>query len=284
MGIYFESGNTYDTFDQITGSYTLGGNLPEMATIGNVIGLGVYGNHEIVDIVYDETINKKAILINLFYDGLPIAWTVKSIFDLLPFEVYEFELDFNTIGNGLYDVLITNTDALSNDIYHLSPNILVEDSHSDTVGIRYFNSNNRDIFYKYGIEHFIRVPIIDFRAGVQDENEINITDLSTEVVASTVTELNEIEFDAVSVSMFRKLAIALSCKYVFINNVGYAKSGQLEVENLNKTNLISVIAKMIKTNRNYSINRQGQVGIDSGYVDFNIPAFITDDDTFIVEQ
>lgn len=282
-GIYFLAGNTYDEYDVATGTYTLNGNLPDMAIIGNIIDLGSYGAYTISDIVYDSTLNVKAILIDAQLDVTPaITWRVKSIFDLLPFDVFEFEVNWAVHGNGVYDILIENSNDTET-IQHLSENIIVDDTQENTLAIRYYNDNNRDVFYKYGIEHFIRVPFLDFRAGIEDEEELNITDFATEVVKSTVNETNEIVFDELSVSMFRKLSIALSCKTVFINGIGYAKTGQIQYENVPNTNLISMSVKMIKTNLNFTTNRQGQTGADVEDIDFNIPAFITNDDTFIVE-
>lgn len=276
LGIYFTSGNTYDEGDIVNGAFTLNGNLPDMAIVGTNIQIAGLGIFQIVDWVYDESINKKAILVEHTYNGLPTQSTVKAYFDLLPFEVYEFTIDWSLYGIGTYDVLIDNTDTINGTVQHLSENIIIKDSHPDTLAIRYYNNNNRDIFYKFGIEHFIRVPYIDVEGTMLQEDEINITDLTTSLSKSSVNEGDVFYFEEVVKSQMRKLVIALSCENVFINGMGYTKNGEIELEKVKGTNLYDISATMISTNINYNNNRQGQEGLEEGGIVFNIPAFITD--------
>lgn len=276
LGIYFTSGNTYDELDVVNGTFILNGNLPDMAIVGTTIQINGVGIFQIVDWVYDETINKKAMLVEHTYNGLPTQSTVKAYFDLLPFEVYEFTIDWSVYGIGTYDVLIDNTDATNGTVQHLSENIIIKDLHKDTLAIRYYNNNNRDIFYKFGIEHFIRVPYIDVEGTMLQEDEVNITDLTTSLSKSSVNEGDVYYFEEVVKSQMRKLVIALSCENVFINGLGYTKNGEIELEKVKGTNLYDISATMISTNINYNNNRQGQEGIEEGGIVFDIPAFITD--------
>lgn len=282
-GIYFEDGSIYDEFGSPLEDYALYGNLPDFAVIGNYVTiLGGLGTYQIKDVIYDLIKKKKAIILELNYPGVgEESIIVESIYDLLPFEIYEFDIVWGDYGSGLYDLMIENTDEENGTVIHLSENILIADEHEDTVAIKYFNTNNRDIFYKYGIEHFIRIPLLHKRAVPKDETEINITDDGTDVVQSDVKEINEFQFDLVSETTMRKIVLALSSEFVYIQDEGYAKFEPVNFENDDNTNGYFVTAKMIKKGVNYSTTRDGiSEDIFSDDV-FDVPAFITDGTGFI---
>jgi hypothetical protein len=282
-GLYFLSGDTYDGAGLPNGTFNLNGNLPDFAIIGQIITIDVIGTFVIQDIVFDSSIQKKAIIIDYTFVGLPFETRVKSIYDILPFEVYEFSIDWSVYGVGLYDVLIINDDTLNGTVEHLSENIAIQETIEKHLAIRYFNENNRDIFYKFGIENFIRLPFIRIEAITIQDDKINITDLTSTLVDSSVTNGNTFYFDAVSQKVMRQLIIALSCENVFINGVGYIKNGEIESTNIEGTNLYEVTAEMINTNINYTNNRQGQTGYNSDYIDFDIPGFIDLDGTGLLK-
>ena len=96
--LYFTSGNTYDEGGVINGSFELNGNLPDSASIGNTIWIESMGaSFQIADILYDATIGKRVMLFNFEYTGATVNTFMKSYYDLLNFEVYEFNVDFNSL-------------------------------------------------------------------------------------------------------------------------------------------------------------------------------------------
>ncbi len=283
LGLYFESGDTYDESDVVIpgGEFSLLGNLPDFAIKGQFVDINGLGVFRIVDIVFDTSIIKKAIIVEFTYNGVPVSTRVKSTFDLLPYEIFEIEIDWNIHGIGLYDILLTNTDTIHTTVEHLSENISIEVNHPQTLAIQYYNNNNRDVFYKYGIKHFMRISYLHIEGVPLDDTDINITDLSTEVTDSTVHEADKIFFDEMVKARMRTLAIALSSENLFIQGLGYAKNASMESENIGRTNLYSVIAELIRTNININTNRQGQQGLDEDTIEFDIPSFILGDGGFI---
>lgn len=273
-GLYFLSGDTYDEADLVNGDYELGGNVPEFAIIGGIIEVVGVGSFFIADVTFDNTIQKKVILFSNTYTGAPVQHVVKSIYDLLPYEVYEATIDWSAKDIGLYDLLLTNDDPEHGIVQHVSENIDLQVKHDETLFLKWSNNNNKDIFYKYGLEHTARIPYLDIYAAISDEVEANETDLSVYLISSLLSDGNVIEFDALPRNMALTLAIALSCENLFINDEGYVKKESLKIEVVEGTNLIEISATLFKTNENYNINRQGQVGADQGYVEFNVPAFI----------
>lgn len=284
LGLYFTSGDTYDETGIANGTFNLNGNVPDFAIVGQVVEIDVLGAFEIKEVVFDSTIQKKVIVVDYIYEGVPTQTRVKSIYDILPFEVYEFTIDWSIFGVGLYDILIENQDTVNSTVQHLSENIGVSASLENHLAIRYYNENNRDIFYKFGIENFIRIPFLRIEGITVQEDKINITDLTSNLVESSVTNGNKFYFDAVSKKVMRQLVIALSCENVFINGIGYIKNGDIDVSNISGTNLYEVTAEMINTNINYTNNRQGQQGYSSDYIDFDVPGFIDLDGTGLLKS
>ena len=284
MGIYFMSGDTYDEFGApITdGEFALNGNVPEFAIKGGEIQVkgAINKIFEIKDVTYDENIGKNVIIVDHEYVGSPVEVVVASVYDLLPYEIYEFVIDWSTYGAGTYDLLLENTDTVNGSVFHLTENILCAIEHANAVSIRYYNENNRDIFYLYGIEHHIRIPVLNVIPIPKDDTEINITDDDSDVVKSVIHEANDFDFGAVTSETMRKLTIALSCEHVFIQDIGYVKEGKVRSDNIENTNLHYVSATMLKTGVNYRTNR---TGIDEVFDDlgFDIPTIITTGTAFI---
>lgn len=251
--VYFNAGNIYNVSNAVIDTFELNGGLPEFAIIGGFIEVGGYGIFEIKDIVYLNMINKNCLVIDHEFTGsLPEELIVKSEYNLLGYNAFEFNIDWNLYGNGLYevDIIFDDTDFVSET--HTSENINVADYHDRTVAIKYFNTNNRDIFYKYDIQHFIRVPIEQVTLLVDDDIESNVNDNSVHVIKSTLNEGNTFTFGEVTRNMAIKLAIALSSEYVFIDGEGYVKADSIEFEPIENTNLIVLKVNMIKSGLGYN--------------------------------
>jgi putative N-acetylmannosamine-6-phosphate epimerase len=191
---------------------------------------------------------------------------------------------------------LTNSSSTYATVIYISEKISLAVTHDNTLGIRYFNKNNRDIFYKYGITHFVRIPFVSIVAKQKDDNEVNITDTSATVIESKVFEVNEFKFDVVTNEIMRKLVVALSCEHLFINNIGYVKDGNVETSNIQNTNLYEISVSLIKTGFSYDTIGgeivgtsatgydnllQGRPARDEDYVEFNVPQIITDGTNFI---
>tara|TARA_R110002020_G_scaffold453632_1_gene668609 strand:- start:2910 stop:4940 length:2031 start_codon:yes stop_codon:yes gene_type:complete len=276
LAIYFETGNRYDENNIQIDTYSLLGNLPDFGVIGNTVNIDGIGFYTIKDVLFDTSIEKRVLIIDYNYSGDTFSSRVESRYDLLNFEVYEVIFDWSVIGVGFYDVIIEQTDDLFEDLTYQSENINVDYIHLGALSIRYFNDNNRDIFYRFGIEHHIRIPFVEISGLVIEESEVNIGDLASEVVEVSLNEGDAFDFQELTKETWRKVMIALGSKYVFINGVGYAKNGDFDTSILTGTNLYSLKAEMVKTNIGYNTNRQGQLGVGNDYESINIPAFITD--------
>ena len=87
---------------------------------------------------------------------------------------------------------------------------------------------------------------------------------------------------------YKQLIIALSSKFVFIDDIGYVKDSDIEIEKIGFTNMYSVKADMLKTNINYGTKYGNSysgsdypaVGDGDGGIT-DIPQIITDGTNFI---
>jgi len=278
-GLYFTSGDTYDESLVDNGDFELNGNVPDFAEIGNIIEVVGVGTFFITDVTFDSNLQRKVILFENSYTGAVADQIVRSTYDLLDYEIWEFQIDWSGYDEGCYDVVITFEDTINDTVIIQSENIYVKETWEGTLKLIWYNNenNNQDIFYIYGLQHEGRFRYTEIRGLIDDEVEPNITDLSAYLSDSTLVDGNTIEFDAMPRNMALTLAIALSTEHLFINDIGYIKKESLKWEPIVGTNLVEVTAELIKTNINYNINRQGQVGAAIDSIEFNIPQLVGTD-------
>lgn len=256
--VYFQAGNIYDyTTGAITGTYALNGTLPIWAKVGNYIAIsGVWALIE--DTFFNESLNADVIVFDGVYSHVSPTNIVSSIFNIQDYEVYEFEIDMvHYIDQDIHVRINADHDTWADQVY-LSEQINVKVLQENTCEIKYWNSDNTDVFYATGITHKIRPQIIN-KGGINDqEQESYKTDSNVKLLSADVYEGDEFIFDPVPKEIMRQIVIALSHEFVFINDVGYVKNDNVEVEGpLNDTNLYSIKAKMLKNGNVYNSQSVG---------------------------
>jgi len=260
-GIYFTSGDIYEygTFN-ITGSYSLNGNLPAWGVIGNFVFI-LGGWYQITNIVYDSSKSAYVLVIDLPYTEEETSLVVSSIYNLEQYDIYEFTISMINFYDRKIQVNITQTDDNESfiPVIYLSEIIDVRELQKDTLLIEYYNEENTDIFYATGIKNKIRVPIEFFSGGYSDETTSESTDTETYLINSENYETDLIAFKLTPKEIMRKIVQALSHKFVFLNEVQYVKSDSPEVNHLIGSNLYRINAQMTKANAVYTSNGIGQV-------------------------
>lgn len=280
-GIYFMSGNIYDyTTGADIGDYNLNGGLPPWGVIGNYI---YYNNawYLISNIIYDESISAYVLVINSSYSGANASVTVSSIYNLEPYNIFEFNVDMFLFKDKKIQVNITQTDddvSFPTQVY-LSEVIDIATVHEGTVCIDYYNDNNTDMYYATGIKNKIRMPIEFFGGSVIDETTSERTDINTYLISAEGYEADNIAFKLMPKQMMRKVVQALAHKFVFLNEVQYVKEESPEVSGLIGTNLYRMNAQMTKSNAVYTSRGTGEVFTTGA---FEIPQLLkTESDGFL---
>lgn len=280
--MYFPTGYYLDENGDPIGTYDTNTSLPSLAFIGHTIEIVGVGMAKIIDIFYYDVYGVNVILLDIPLNGSEAMYLIKSIQNILPYNVFDFSILFSLYGDGVYDIKLTFQNDSNDIVDYISENIVVNDFNKELLYIRYYNDNNRHIFYKYPIHHLLRLPIIDISTFVKDEIDINITDVGVDVVKSTVNRGLSIKFDALTNEQLNKLVLALSCKYVFINNIKFVKYESFSIENIEGTNLYNLEAKMLKDSSNYEniINEIDRINSGSN-VDLGDVNIINDNTNFI---
>ena len=278
-GLYFDAGSVIDINDSIIGEYELFGNLPDSATVGNFVDIVGYGTYRVVDIIYDRELDRRLMVFDLNYTGGDDAVTMKCHYNLLPFEVYEFDVDFGSPiikpGENIVRLRIQFLDNLYDEQNWYSEYCLVlegdEYNYNKYVSINYYGSNNRNVFYLYGLSHFIRAEIQSTNAIIDDSNEIVKGDSNTYVSESIVNKGINIVFSEVTYRVMLKIVLALSSESVFVNGLGYVKKEGVSLENIANTNLYKISCELLSTNKNFNTSINENTGVDEGYKTIYIP-------------
>ena len=253
-GMYFTSGSTYDYYTgEVTGTYSLNGNLPAWGVIGNYV---FYKGDwiEISNIIYDNSKSAYVLVLDVIYTSFGESLTVRSLYDSETYDIYEFKVDMSDYSNSKIQVNITQTDdnvSFPDEVY-LSEIIDVAEIQEGTLSIEYYNDNNTDIFYATGIKNKIRIPIEYFAGGYADNVESERTDSNTYLINSEGYENDLIAFKLMPKQMMRKVVQALSHKFVFLNDVQYVKEESPEIVSLIGSNLYRLNAQMTKSNAVYT--------------------------------
>jgi len=279
-GIYFLSGNTYnyDT-NAVSGTYSLNGNLPEWAIIGNYIIVGTSW-FLIEEIAFDETKSADVVIFSQSYTGPEINLVVGSIFNRFNYEVYEYYIDMVDYIDQHFSVQLVNSDPNFTTITHLSEEIWCKVKHEDVVEIKYRNTTNTDVLYATGIEFKVRVPLT-IQKGVPDEDsEIHKTDTDTILLTADLYEGDQFVFEPTTKEIWKKNMIALSHEKVWVNGVGYVKNGSFSTEGpLEKSNLYVLTANMLKTGNVYNSQGSGNIDFDGSQVE--VPGLISTESGYV---
>lgn len=265
--IYFTTGNIYD-YDTETPTgemHYINGGLPSW--FGKTKYFVIDGVWYLIEnVFYDEERHAEVIVFSGGYTGNSDQGVkIGTIYNREPYEIYEFEIDFDQYIDRDLRVRIEAKSDDWVDITLLSELIQVKVSHDDCVEIRYWNDENTNINYQTGIRHLLRIPIDNISGVSEGESENNKTDTTTILLNSELYEADNFKFEPVTKELWRKLMRALSCKNVFIQNVQYVKNGEFETEGpLEDSNLYVLTAKMIKAGSVFSAQSDGLDDFDFG--------------------
>lgn len=277
IGIYFLSGNTYN-YDTglVNGEYTLNGNLPEFAIVGELLTID-NAVFKIEQVLFDKAVGYNVIIVKFEFIGSPTSAVIASIYNIQNYEVYEFNSNFSS-QDGLLELQIQMTDSRDgwDDVTFVSENIDIKTLQDNTLELIYYNKTNSDIFYETGIQHLLRLDFDSIEPLMIQEFDNSINDNDTVLVNSTVHEANKITFSAVPNEIAKKIVLALSHRFVFINRIGYVKNGDIELEPVDN-NSSRVIAELIKTGLGYTANGENELLINI----IDMPALLESNGNYI---
>ena len=190
------------------------GSLPSFYEKNRLIKLADLGWYQIQDIIYDETISSWVALTNYRTDSIPNGFFKKIItlnYHQLPYEVYEFDIDFSSY-EGIYQLSLVVKDDEENIVkeYYSEP-IEVQESYKNVFEIKASNTENNEVNYQTGIQHTLRLPYVRKQTVAPESNvEINRTDTRITHIKGGVIDKFNFEFQPMQGNILMKLARILS--------------------------------------------------------------------------
>lgn len=280
-GIYFISGSKYDYDNSTkTGDYTLNGVLPVWFKVGSEVILENVGVLEIKSIFFDEEKGVEVAEIAYNYSGLPTLRKVKTIYNIRPFNLFEFSVDFSSFEDKYLNIEIKAIDSELDPITWISELIQIKEVHEDCLEIKYHNEKNGDIFYETGIRNLIRIPLNRKKDNPISESEIHKGDDKVSLTRAEYYEGDEFEFFPISKELSKKLELALKHTQLTLSGVGYRLYESPEKNALDDSNLYVIKAKMIKAGSSYNTN--SIVDADDN-ISIDVPAIInTNNSEFLI--
>jgi hypothetical protein len=273
LAIYFDSGNIYNESDVVTGTHELNGNLPEFAIIGNLVSVNGLGTFNVSSILIDNEINKKIIIFEEEYLGEEVVTSASCIYDFLNFEVYEHYFDFSELQEGYYDVHIKATSESGFVKEFLSENLYIKEKHEKTICAHYYNKDNKDLFYKFGLINQLRVRYSDIERYSKDDSELNVNDDLAQLIKSHLNFGYIFKFEDLTTKQIDILKIMFSSENVFVNGIGYIKDGSPSYEKQENTNIYNLESTMLKTNEKLDLGDRKSTP-DSLEADYFIPEIL----------
>lgn len=252
--LFFHTGNIYD-YDSGNkiGEYETHGIKPYWLQKGRIIELDGIGSFEIQKSYYEPQMNFEVLEIDYdFPSGLDPYITpfkkvkVKSIYNIHPFNLFEFNTSFASYENQTIRIRVVATDSKLATITLISEDILIKNIHKNCLEVVYFNNENGDILYETGIKHKLRLPFEKITDKPTSDVEIHIGDTNVWVTKAEYYEGDIIEFSPLTKEVSKKLELALLHDHLTINGVAYCSEETPEKEQLGSSNLYTVKAKLIK--------------------------------------
>ncbi len=253
VGIYFTSGNIYDYDTGVaSGVHTLNGLVPEWGVAGNYVSIG--SSWFLIErVFFDENKNADVLVITESFSLSEITVVVGCIYDIYPYDVFEFTIDMSPYIDQSIRVKIECTDDNFSPIEFLSEQIDVAVRHENTLDINYWNDDNNDVYYASGIRHRIRPIFTKIEGVAEQESTMHKTDTNALLLSADLYEGDRFIFEPTTKEIWRKLMAALSHKNVFIDGVKYIKNGDFETEGpLEESNLYVLKAPMLKAGNVYN--------------------------------
>lgn len=265
FGVYFISGKTYDydTDADLLEDYSLNGQLPQFAKVGNIIEIDGF-KYAIDSLTFNQDLEVDQIVIysTVLTDGLDKI--VKSQYNVFTYEVYETDIDMS--GR---DTL--NVEIWYDGIMQWSSELIVANNEGGKLlHLKWWHKHNTDMYFASGIQPFMRRLVATRTAAPKNESKNYETDSDVIQIESDNYEADSFLFEPMTKELAKLTVLALSHSTVEINGISYIKEGSPEMESLDESNLYVVTAKMV-------VKGSGLYEEETDLANTEIPALLIDD-------
>lgn len=206
LAVYFTAGEIYNPDGTPSSEHLLSGKLPLWYGRGIYLDIEGVGPTQIERLYHDQDSETTYAITQMDGRGSAMGRKIKSIHTAHPYEVFEFEIEFVTIGTYQVAIEYGNDEGL-----FLSELVRISSELPDTYkSVRWLNTRNNDILYNTGIRQFRRVDIEkDFVLVPRAEKETYSTDTSVELVNSKTFAVYSLMFRAMPMEVARGIQTGL---------------------------------------------------------------------------
>ena len=260
-GIYFGVVNMldYDT-DAIIEEVNFGFTLPEWAnTEQKYVTIESIGEVQISSIGYSDTYESFILEFDIAYSGSPVERKISALYDLNPYEVYEFSTDMSTTPNSFNLVIECGTDANNINFLYISETIKVVEDESFLLKFDYWSDENKGgMVYQTGIKNKIRLKGKMKYVGEQKtegydgDKEYYITD-------NVVYNSYELSIDRLTSAMAHKMRLISSHSELYINGIKSKLSEEPEVSGDENNNFKTFKAVFKQSGNEFLTDAQQQI-------------------------
>lgn len=220
---YINGGNIYDpSSDTVIGQNTIVNDVYQYNRIDSIVEIEDIGFASIKDISYVESLDAWAAITDVSYTGATELKKVTSNYNIKEYEIYEFTYDFENL-EGNYFIGVTGTKD-TNTFEYVTEYINVQEKHLNTDEIIHRHTKNKEIDYRTGITHLMRVPrVVRDVYTSRDENEIYNKDTTVISIDSDLFTSKIFHWGAVPTAIVRKIDELLGNDTLYINRQQYIK-------------------------------------------------------------
>lgn len=239
-----------DVLDYVTEAFQyqtdFGFTLPEWANeIGKKVNIEGIGEVTIDNIQYSDFYDSFVAVFNMAYTGAPVSKKVSAVYNVQPYELYEFEADMSTLPASFNILIEVGTDSNNIDFSYISEKV-VEFTDSDRyMTIIYYDDENKGgMVYQTDIFHTLHLEGLMDYVG-ESETEGYNGDQEYWVVDNSVYDSQRFYFPRLTSEMAHKMRLVVAHKYLYINGIPYRLAEAPEISGDIRTNLktFSVILK-----------------------------------------
>lgn len=271
VAIQFGSGNTYDPDTLLSnGTYALGNALPDWIDIGEYLNIENAGWIKVIDIIIIDGVSTAVMnsLASSYPEVIPqqgLSRRITSVYDLLPYEVYEFNIDLSGL-EGKYQVSIDITDSVFDPVSYLSEYIDVQEEQKRTHFFTWYNTTNNEIYYNSGIRNKARYSYIYNMEWLPNANQdVFLADTNTIQIDSNVREFYLFSLSQVPTAMAQKFTLLCANDRIFADGLNFIKEVESEVVHPNSTNLYQINQQLIRSDYVFdSITSDGSIEVNEG--------------------
>jgi hypothetical protein len=228
------------------------------------------GWYRVKDIEYYNGI--ETLILDVLETSFPFAVTgqtlrATAIYNILPYEVFEFEFDCNTLS-GDYYITYEATDSEFETVKQKTEWFNVKDFQPRTYVLQYYNTENNETNYSTGIRNKIRIPYnktLDYSPN--DTQDVYLTDTNAVSIETTYRDFYTLQTNYIPQGFLRKIGLAVSNDRLFLNGMSVLKNAELETERLGVNNLYILTIQFIRSDYAFtSIADDGSITLPDGEI------------------